>query len=99
MSADLHVAVVGASGGIGRALVSALLTRDDVACVHASSYRHPLTLDEECADDARLKSAVVDVRDEAAVHTWLSGMEPSGWMDQLSIIQGCAQHGSQVPGY
>jgi NAD(P)-dependent dehydrogenase (short-subunit alcohol dehydrogenase family) len=80
MPADLHVAVVGASGGIGRALVSALLTRDDVACVQASSYRHPLTLDEECADDARLKSAVVDVRNEAAVHTWLSGMDRLDWL-------------------
>lgn len=75
MTRGLHVAVVGGSGGIGRAMVHALLARDDVVKVQATSRRHALDF-----DDDRVVEATVDVRDEEAVAQWLSGLERLDWL-------------------
>lgn len=75
VTSALHVAVVGASGGIGNALVEALLLRTDVACVHATGRRQP---PEWC--DPRVHPAVLDASDEEAVARWASGLEKLDWL-------------------
>lgn len=72
-----HVAVVGASGGIGNALVKGLLDRPEVACVHATTYRGPR---DDWPDDSRVRAATLDVRDESSVQSWLSGIDRLDWL-------------------
>ncbi len=82
MPTGLHVAVVGASGGIGRALLVHLLGRDAVARVYATTYSRALQRDASAGrvDESRLRTAVVDASDEHAVQMWLGGIEKLDWL-------------------
>lgn len=66
-TAPLHVAVIGASGGIGRAFVAALAADAAVARVHACS-RRPM------ANDGKVCGHALDLEDETSIATAASGI-------------------------
>ena len=80
----LAVAVVGASGGIGAALVEALVARADVAAVHATHHRSPAGATKASVagfgGPVRIVPATLDATDEAAVEAWLGGIEDLDWL-------------------
>lgn len=75
MPEPLHVAVVGANGGIGRALIDQLLQRSDLAELHVTSR-------SDCTGwrDGRVRSTVLDARDEGSVAAWLDDIQRLDWM-------------------
>jgi NAD(P)-dependent dehydrogenase (short-subunit alcohol dehydrogenase family) len=70
-----HVLVVGGSGGIGRALVSELLTRYPEAHIGASYY-----LSQPGVEHERLNWQALDVRDSAAIDSWASNFNRVDWI-------------------
>ena len=86
-----HALVVGASRGLGLALVRALLRRDDVARVHAAG-RGAATSPELAALGAahgdRLGAVALDVRDEAAIARGAAVVGASS--PQLHLLVSCA---------
>ena len=71
-----HVAVVGASGGIGRALLDAFVARPNIACVHATAFSGSLS----DVTDKRVRCSTLDVRDDSAVQHWLAGIDQLDWL-------------------
>ncbi|HSF79064.1 MAG TPA: NAD-dependent epimerase/dehydratase family protein, partial [Steroidobacteraceae bacterium] len=61
MHSSLHAVVIGASGGIGRALAQALAARPDVASVTALSRRPVEFL------DAKIAAGRIDLLDERSI--------------------------------
>ena len=70
-----HLVVAGGSGGIGRALVDALLDRFDGARVTASYFQT-----EPPATHERLHWHPVDLRDSKAVADWAASMSDVDWL-------------------
>ena len=80
----LAVAVVGASGGIGSALVEALARREGVAEVHATHHRSPAggarASVAGTGASARVVPARLDATDETEVAGWLGGLGRLDWL-------------------
>ncbi len=91
MADPLRIAIVGASGGIGRAMLVHLLGRQDVACVHATSLHGSVP----ALDDERIIAATVDVTDEASVRAWLDGIEHLDWLINCVGMLHDDQHGPE----
>jgi NAD(P)-dependent dehydrogenase (short-subunit alcohol dehydrogenase family) len=77
----LACAVIGATGGLGGALIDALLAHDDVARVHALSRRPP-------PRDARLAWTALDVADEASVARAATEVGRDGPLDLVIVATG-----------
>lgn len=90
MSAGRHVAVVGGNGGIGAALVDALLARDDIAAIHATWRR-----DEPPQQRDKLTWQRLDATDEAAVADWLGGIQRLDWLINTIGLLHDAEHGPE----
>ena len=95
----LAVAVVGASGGIGAALVEALLARDDVEVVHATHHRSPAGGARASVAGtgaaARVVPAKLDATDEAAVRDWLGGIDRLDWIVNAVGMLHDGEHGPE----
>ncbi len=76
-----HVAVFGASGGIGAALVAALAGQDDVAVVHAGA-RRPV------AATAKVRPFTFDYDDEASVAQACTALAQQGPLDMVLVATG-----------
>jgi len=78
------VAIVGASGGIGAALLDQLAVREDVAAIHATFYRSPqassLGSIASFGEATRVNWSQLDARDDLSVKTWLANIGPVDWL-------------------
>ncbi|NND89298.1 MAG: SDR family NAD(P)-dependent oxidoreductase [Granulosicoccus sp.] len=79
------IAVLGAGGGIGAALVEQLTLRPDVQLIHASRHAEPTVLaagngTDERADAAPIRWSVLEASDEAAVRNWVESLPAIDWM-------------------
>jgi NAD(P)-dependent dehydrogenase (short-subunit alcohol dehydrogenase family) len=70
-----YVLIVGGSGGIGRALISELLTRYPETQIGASYYQGQSKVEHE-----RLSWQVLDVRDSSAIDSWASDYKRVDWI-------------------
>lgn len=78
------IAIVGASGGIGAALLAQLAARDDVAVIHAT-YHQSLAAGSlgniaVTGGSARIRWSSLDASDEASVLNWIEGIEKIDWL-------------------
>lgn len=81
----MRCAVFGAGGGIGAALVEALLARDGVAMVHAGSRRGEGPVGERCAPFA------FDLLDEASIAAAAARIAEGGPLDRVIVATGLLQ--------
>lgn len=95
----LAVAVVGAGGGIGAALVAALARRDDVATLHATHHRSPAGGARASVgaygSGVRLEHARLDATSEPEVQAWLDGVERLDWLINCVGMLHDAEHGPE----
>jgi NAD(P)-dependent dehydrogenase (short-subunit alcohol dehydrogenase family) len=79
-----QIVLVGASGGIGRALLSTLLERYPEAALHATRFSAPVPFDDPRIDWQRL-----DVRDPDAIADWASAFERVDWvLNSVGFLHG-----------
>lgn len=92
------IAIVGASGGIGAAMVEELAQRKDVGEIHATYFRSPaagsLGSVSGFAGDTKITWSRLNASDEASVATWLTSL---GSIDWLINCAGMLHDGSQGP--
>lgn len=81
MQQGRKVAVFGASGGIGAALVAALAMREDVAVVHAGARKLVPATD-------RVRPFVFDYADEASVARACAALGEDGPLDMVLVATG-----------
>jgi len=78
------IAIVGASGGIGAALLELLSRRNDVGVIHASFHRSTRAVSEPSAVGAdsttRIHWAPLDVTSESAIAAWVAGIGKIDWL-------------------
>ncbi len=70
-----HIVVAAGSGGIGQAMVSALLTRFPDASVYASYFSSDVPFEHE-----RVHWQRVDLRDAESVRNWAAAIEQVDWV-------------------
>lgn len=84
MSVALKVAIVGASGGIGAALLDQLAQRDDIATIHATYYRSPASSSlgsiGSFGNDTQIVWSELDASDETSVQAWLANVGKVDWL-------------------
>ena len=80
----LHVALVGASGGIGAAILENLLARDDILHISATYFASPAasSLGNIAAHggNTELHWTELDARDENQVMQWMAGLGQADWI-------------------
>lgn len=95
----LTVAIVGASGGIGAAMVEQLATRDDIERIYATYHQSPAASTQGSV--AAFGSAVeihwtkLDARDEGQVCDWLAGVQSVDWLINCVGMLHDEQHGPE----
>lgn len=82
MTDGLRVAVFGASGGIGQALVQALLSEPDIAHIHAGSRKALPSV------DPRVSPFAFDLTDEASIKLAASEIATCGLLDWIIVATG-----------
>ena len=80
----LNVAIVGASGGIGAAMLEQLAARDDVSVIHAT-YHQSLAGGasgsvESFGGQTQVRWSKVDARDDEQVKLWLESVGKADWL-------------------
>lgn len=84
LNTKLVVAIVGASGGIGAALLDQLAVRGDVAVIHATFYHSPqassLGSIASFGAQTRVSWSQLDASDDISVKTWLDSIGPVDWI-------------------
>lgn len=84
MSEPLKIAIVGASGGIGAALLNVLAEREDVESIHATYFKSPASSSlgsiNTFAGTARVHWTQLDATDEASVKSWLADVGQVDWI-------------------
>ena len=99
MSDGRRVAGVGASGGIGAALVAALVERDDVAEIHVTHHRSPAAgslasiaaVGGECA----VRGHALDATDEDQVASFVDELGELDWLINCVGMLHDAGHGPE----
>jgi len=77
----LKVAIVGGSGGIGRALIHELLLREPAVEISATYHRtQPLDSIERAGSDNKVRWASVDVTNEQSVAQWMQSLGSIDWL-------------------
>ena len=83
-SGSRRVAIIGASGGIGAALIAALAERDDIGEIHATCHRSPaagsLASIATHASSCTLHHHSLDATDEDAVAAFAAGVGELDWL-------------------
>lgn len=100
MSEQRVVAIVGASGGIGAALLKQLANRDDIAHIHATYFRSTpqasMHQSMKTPDQAAQVSwTELDASDEMSVKTWLDKTGPLDWLINCVGMLHDADHGPE----
>jgi len=94
-----RIAVVGASGGIGAALVAALAERDAVACVHATHHRSPAAGSRASVaafgSGAALEHHALDATDPEAVADFMGRVGELDWIVNCVGMLHDAEHGPE----
>jgi len=94
-----RVAVVGASGGIGAALVDALATRGDVEELHATHHRSPLAgalaSVSTFGGEVKLVRHALDATDESAVARFMEEIGEIDWLINCVGMLHDAEHGPE----
>ncbi len=84
MSTTLKIAIVGASGGIGAALLDQLVDRADVAVIHATYFKSPAGSALGNISNFGNKTSVVwrelDATDDLSVKEWLADVGSIDWV-------------------
>lgn len=80
----LTVAVVGASGGIGAAILNELASRDDVQCIHATYYNSlaagSVDSASEFATNTDIRWSKLDASNDSEVGQWLASVGKADWL-------------------
>ncbi len=80
----LNVAIVGASGGIGAAMLDVLAARDDVANIHATFHQSPAASSAgnvaAFASSTRIHWTKLDASDDEQVRRWLESVNQADWL-------------------
>ena len=87
---SLRVCVIGASGGIGGALVAQLAIRSDVHEVFALSRQ------EKHFDDKKIKTGQIDILNEASIASAAKSIGSQGALDIVIVATGILSHGSNL---
>lgn len=78
------IAIVGASGGIGAALLDSLMAREDVGVIHATYHRSlagsSLGSIGGISSDKRVHWTSLNATDEASVASWVEGIGKIDWL-------------------
>ncbi len=85
----IHVCVVGESGGIGRALVDALVADPNVACIFAGSRRSPIAREKVIPFE-------IDLEDEASIEKAAQHIKPHGALHLILIATGVLHLGEYL---
>lgn len=84
MSEKLVVAIVGASGGIGAAMLDQLAVRGDIADLHATYFHSPqassLGSIGSFGAATQVSWSQLNASDEDSVKTWLESIGPVDWL-------------------
>jgi NAD(P)-dependent dehydrogenase (short-subunit alcohol dehydrogenase family) len=88
---DANIAIIGASGGIGRSLCHTLAGADAVYTVHALS-RTPISL-----DDHSIRSSRIDLLDEESIADAAEQLGKSGDLDLVIVSTGVLHRGALQP--
>ena len=84
MDAPLKIAIVGASGGIGAALLDLLADRDDVASIHASYFKSPASSSLGSVGNFGNSTEIIwselDASDDASVQAWMASVGQIDWL-------------------
>lgn len=86
----MRCAVFGASGGIGGALVDALLAREDVTALYAGSRKGPTS------NDARVRSFAFDLKDENSIAAGAAIIGEGGSLDLAIVATGVLQRDPDI---
>lgn len=80
----LTVAIVGASGGIGAAMLENLAARDDAMCIHATYHQSPVAGSvgsvSGFASDTAIQWSKLDASDDEQVRLWLESVQQADWL-------------------
>lgn len=95
----LTVAIVGASGGIGAAILEQLVSRQDVAVVHAT-YHHSLAGGSVgsvagYAAETRVRWSKLDAREDEQVRQWLLSVGSADWLINCAGMLHDGLHGPE----
>lgn len=71
----MKVALVGGSGGIGRALLRQLVERSEVRAVHATFHNNPPDFDHP-----KVSWQPVDLTQASSIHSWSEGLGEVDWL-------------------
>ena len=84
MTQPLHIAIVGASGGIGAAMLEALSQRDDVAVIHATYHQSPagsaLGSITNFGGSTDIHWTAMDASVDASVAAWVESLGSIDWL-------------------
>lgn len=86
----MRAVIIGASGGVGRALVNILAARSNVEIVHAFS-RRPLDW-----PDAKIRSGQLDLVDEASIAEAAASVASDGPPDLVFVATGILSDGAEL---
>jgi len=79
----LNVALLGASGGIGAAIVEQLQARADIGTIHATRFKSLPDTDALQAQSPHQPNTIwstVDATDESSIQQWISGVGQIDWL-------------------
>jgi len=76
----LKVAIVGGSGGIGRALIHELLLREPAVEIAATYRTPPADLSERAGSEGKVRWASVDATNEQSVANWMQSLGSVDWL-------------------
>jgi len=84
MAQLLHIAIAGASGGIGAAMLEIVSQRDDVGLIHATYHQSPagsaLGSIGNFAGATEIRWSAMDASDESSVAAWVQSLGAVDWL-------------------
>lgn len=93
------IAVVGASGGIGAAVVEALARRNDVQAIHATYFQSPaagsIANISGFAGKVSINWSELDATDDEAVAAWMLSIGEIDWLINCAGMLHTATHGPE----
>lgn len=87
----IHAVIIGATGGIGRALVELLLQSESIESIHA------LSRSEASFDDRRVTTSHLDLTDEASIESTVKLVKKSVTPNLIIVATGLLHHEQMQP--